>query len=75
MKTAPILALLLFTAWVPALPQTMPSPGTAPAPPMRPADGPGAPHWTVMGAGKATSPQGMRIQAIGELNMAIAKLN
>ena len=54
MKAAPVLAFLLFLVSVQGLAQTAAPPATAPArptPPTRPADGPGAPHWTVMGAG------------------------
>jgi iron(III)-enterobactin esterase len=43
MRTAPVLALLLFAASVPVVAQTV-------APPTRSPDGPGAPHWTVIGA-------------------------
>ena len=54
MKIAPFQALLLFAASVQVGAQTVAPPAAAPmsvAPPTRPADGPGAPHWTVMGAG------------------------
>lgn len=53
MKTSPIQALLLCAALVVGA-QAIASPATGPAnptPPTRPADGPGAPHWTVMGDG------------------------
>jgi len=53
MKTAPIQALLLFAALLQASAQAAAAPATAPAsptPPTRAANGPGAPHWTVMGA-------------------------
>src|SRR6185437_5859017 len=53
MRIAPVLALLLFAASSRAMAQTAIT-GASPAlltPPTRPADGPGAPHWTVMGPG------------------------
>lgn len=53
MRTAPVLALLFFAASVQAVAQAVAPPSAAPArptPPTRPANGPGAPHWTVMGA-------------------------
>ena len=53
MKAAPVLALLLglllFAASVQAV-ATLAAPAY-PTPPTRPADGPGAPQWTVLGAG------------------------
>src|SRR6185437_2979133 len=53
MRIATVLALLLFAASSRAMAQTA-IPAASPAlltPPTRPADGPGAPHWTVMGPG------------------------
>ena len=54
MRTTPVLALLFFAASVEAVAQTVAPSAAAtarPTPPTRPANGPGAPHWTVMGAG------------------------
>lgn len=54
MKTASVLAFLLSAASVQAGAQTVPAPAMAsakPTPPTRPADGPGAPHWTIVAAG------------------------
>jgi iron(III)-enterobactin esterase len=54
MRTAPALVLLLFAALAQALAQTVALPSTAPTPtppPTRPANGPGAPHWSVVGDG------------------------
>lgn len=59
MKTAPVPALLLLATSVVALAQTgarLP-PASSPAPPTRAADGPGAPHWTVM-PDRANAPPG-----------------
>ena len=46
----PVLTLLLFAASVQVVAQTA-APPARPTPPTRPANGAGAPHWTVMGAG------------------------
>jgi len=54
MKTALAVALLSISASVQTMAQAVAPPATAPAGltgPARPADGPGAPHRTVMGAG------------------------
>lgn len=54
MKPMSVLTLLLFAVSAQASAQTVASPAKAfgGSPPTRSADGPGAPHWTVMAAGR-----------------------
>ena len=60
MKTVHVLGLLLLATSVAVLAQAAAPVATTPAPPTpptRPADGPGAPHWTVM-PDRASAPPG-----------------